>query len=98
MSEAVRVQDLDEHRFAVEVKAGEQITHHQVTVPDSLLDDLVIPDVDRDRLVTEAVGYLLERHPGLPTEINLVEVEHADPRFLEELRVRLGGRPVPPEI
>ncbi|MFC0108406.1 hypothetical protein [Kibdelosporangium aridum] len=98
MSQAVRVLDIDDHRFAVEIRDGDLTTHHQVLVPDSLLHDLVIPGIDRDRLVTEAVKYLLERAAALPAEVDLVEVEQADPRFLEELRVRLGGRPVQPEI
>jgi hypothetical protein len=100
MSQAVRVLDIDDQRFAVEVTEGDLTTHHQVTVPDALLDDLLIPGLDRDRVVREAVKYLLERERNteLPAEIDLVTIEHEDTSFLEELRARLGARPVPPEI
>ncbi|CAM3832023.1 hypothetical protein KIPE111705_27160 [Kibdelosporangium persicum] len=100
MPQDVRVLDMDAHRYAVEVREGDVTTHHQVTVPDSVLDDLVIPGVDRDNLVTEAVNYLLERERNteLPPEIDLAGLQRDDPSFLDELRARLGGRPIPPEI
>ncbi|MCE7001529.1 hypothetical protein LWC34_01530 [Kibdelosporangium philippinense] len=94
----MRVLGIAEDRFAVEIRAGSQVRSIMVTVPDSLLDDLVIAGVDREAVVVEAVKYLIEGGGELPAEVDLVAVEHEDPAFVEELRLRMGARPVPPEI
>ena len=78
-------------QFGVECTEGDTSTHHTVTVPERLLDDIALPRVDPLRLVEESFAFLLEREP--PTSImasfELTDISRFFPEYGEEMRVRL---------
>ncbi len=78
--------------FGVQVREGENTTSHRVTVPDELLDELAIPDVDQERLVEESFAFLLEREPAtsILEEFPLTTITRYFPEYHDELRSRLG--------
>ncbi len=78
--------------FGVQVREGETTTSHRVTVPDELLDELAIPDLDQERLVEESIAFLLEREPAtsILSEFPLTTISRYFPEYHDELRSRLG--------
>ena len=78
--------------FGVQVREGETETSHRVTVPEDLLDDLGIPDVEPEEVVRESFAFLLEREPAssIMREFALSEVSKYFPEYLDELRSRLS--------
>ncbi|HEX2025438.1 MAG TPA: hypothetical protein VHH92_03480 [Actinomycetota bacterium] len=92
MSE-IAVTPLEDGAFGVRVTEGDLNTDHRVTVPDDLLDDLGLADADRETVVREAFGFLLEREPAtsiLP-EFSLDQIGRYFPEFTTELPRRLTG-------
>ena len=77
--------------FGVQVSEGNETTSHKVSVPDQLLDDLAIPDLDQQALVEESFAFLLEREPAtsIMREFALTEISRFFPEYQEELRRRL---------
>ncbi len=77
--------------FGVQVSEGNETTSHKVSVPDQLLDDLAIPDLDQQVLVEESFAFLLEREPAtaIMREFALTEISRFFPEYQEELRRRL---------
>lgn len=78
--------------FGVQVREGDSTTSHRVTVPDELLDELALPDVDQERLVEESFAFLLEREPAtsILAEFPLTTISRYFPEYHDELRSRLG--------
>ena len=78
--------------FGVQVSEGNERTSHKVTVPDELLDDLALPDLDQQVLVEESFAFLLEREPAtsIMREFPLTEISRHFPEYEEELRRRLS--------
>ena len=78
--------------FGVQVREGDTTTSHRVTVPDELLDELALPDVDQERLVEESFAFLLEREPAtsILAEFPLTTISRYFPEYHDELRSRLG--------
>lgn len=64
MEQYVEVLDMGPHEYGVTVTEGAQITHHRVVVPEQLVDDLGLVDVDERDLVRESMDYLLDRVPA----------------------------------
>lgn len=62
-----------------------------VTVPDAVVDDLDLVEVDRALLVRESVGFLLEREPStsIGDTLSLDEIPGRYPDYYDELRARL---------
>jgi hypothetical protein len=78
--------------FGVEVTEGNEITGHKVRLPPAFLDDLLLGEVDQERIVRETIDFLLEREPAtsiLP-EFSLEDVSRYFPEFPEELQRRLS--------
>jgi hypothetical protein len=78
--------------FGVEVTEGDQVTGHKVRLPPTFLDDLLLGEVDQERIVRETIDFLLEREPAtsiLP-EFSLEDVSRYFPEFPEELQRRLS--------
>ena len=77
--------------FGVECDDDGSVTHHTVTVPERLLDDIGSPRVDPMQLVEASVAFLLEREP--PTSIMasfaLTDISRFFPEYVEEMRTRL---------
>ncbi|HEU5034470.1 MAG TPA: hypothetical protein VFT62_06905 [Mycobacteriales bacterium] len=93
MSEKIRVQELAEHEYSVDVTEGTTRTRHRVVVPTELLDDLGLVGVDEHQVVHETIAFLLDREPGtsIDDEFPLDVVASRFPDFADELRTRLAG-------
>ena len=77
--------------FGVEVEEGHERTGHKVRLPEQFLDDLLLTGVDRERIVRETFGFLLEREPhtSILPEFSLEDVSRYFPDFPDELQRRL---------
>jgi hypothetical protein len=51
-------------RFTVEVRTGDQVTTHEVTVPEGYCALLGCPEADPADLVAASFAFLLEREPS----------------------------------
>ena len=79
-------------QFGVQVREGDTTTSHQVTVPDELIEELGLPDVDQEELVEESFAFLLEREPAtsILEEFPLTTISRYFPEYPDELRSRLS--------
>lgn len=78
--------------FEVQVRDGDRETSHRVTVPESFMDELELPEDDPERVVRASFEFLLEREPAssiLP-EFSLDEISRYFPEYREELPKRLS--------
>ena len=77
--------------FGVECDEGGSVTHHTVTVPERLLDDIGLPRVDPLHLVEESFAFLLEREPAtsIMATFALTDISRFFPEYVEEMRTRL---------
>ncbi len=80
------------HQFGVQITEGDTTTSHEVTVPQALLDDLGLVDVDEERVVRESIEFLLEREPAtsIMQEFSLDVISRFFPEYSEELSRRLS--------
>ncbi len=87
----IAITEMGPRRFGVEIEEGDQRTGHLVTVPESVVDELGLVDLDEARLVRESVGFLLDREPStsIGEELSLDELPQRYPDFYEELRARV---------
>jgi hypothetical protein len=78
-------------QFGVECAEGDTVTHHTVSVPERLLDDIGLPRMDPLRLVEESFAFLLEREPltSIMASFELTDISRFFPEYVEEMRVRL---------
>jgi len=90
MSE-ITITAMEPGRYGVQVTEGDTTTSHRVTVPDALLDDLGLDDVDPELVVRETFGFLLDREPAtsILDEFSLDQVPGFFPDYHDELRSRL---------
>ena len=88
----VRVVPVADNVFGVEVDDDDGVTAHRIRVPDAFLDDLLLGGVDRERVVRETFGFLLEREPAtsIMAEFSLEDVRRFFPEFPGELQRRLA--------
>lgn len=91
MSE-ITVRPLGPNEFGVQVREGDTTTSHKVTVPEELLDDLIIEPERVPVLVEESFGFLLEREPAasILSEFTLDDISRFFPEYREEIVARLG--------
>ena len=90
----IKITPAGSHEFTVEVTEGEETTSHHVIVPQSLLADWGLEDVDEEAVVRESFNFLLEREPAssiLP-DFSLAIISRYFPEYGDELPERLGGR------
>lgn len=79
-------------QFGVQVREGDVTTSHEVTIPESMIDEWNLVDVDYEHLVRESFLFLLEREPAssiLP-EFPLTTISRYFPEYREELTARLS--------
>ncbi len=78
--------------FGVTVSGEGVETSHKVTVPQSLVDDLGMPELNVEILVQESFEFLLEREPptSILREFPLTTISDYFPEYLDELRRRLS--------
>lgn len=72
---------------------GATSTHHKVTVPEGMLEELDLADIGHEEIVRESFAFLLEREPStsiLP-EFSLDEIGRFFPEYFQELPGRLTG-------
>ncbi len=60
----ITVTSVGSREFEVQVYDGDRETSHHVTVPESLIDELRLPEDDLERVVRESFDFLLEREPA----------------------------------
>jgi len=88
----INLSPMGPHQFGVQVTEGDVTTSHQVTVPESLLDDLNLVDADEETVVRESFAFLLEREPAtsIMKEFSLDVIPRYFPDYSEELSRRLS--------
>jgi len=88
----MRVLPMAPGEFGVQVTEGHEVTGHKVRLPPAFLDDLLLDDVDEERIVRETFDFLLEREPAtsILAEFSLDDVSRYFPEFPEELQRRLA--------
>ncbi len=91
MSE-ITVTALDAGAFGVEIRQGGTTTNHRVTVPEDMVDDLGLGDVDGEVLVRESIGFLLEREPptSIMSEFALTDIQRFFGEYYDEIGRRVG--------
>ncbi len=90
----IKITSAGAHEFTVEVTEGQETTSHHVIVPQSLLADWGLDNVDEEAVVRESFAFLLEREPAssiLP-DFSLAVISRYFPEYGDELRQRLGRR------
>ena len=77
--------------FEVQVRDEDLETSHHVTVPESLIDELQLPEDDLERVVRESFNFLLEREPAssIMSEFSLDVISGYFPEYKKELPQRL---------
>lgn len=88
----ISITPMGEREFGVQVRESDLETNHRVTVPESLIDDLQLPEDDLERVVRESFLFLLDREPAssiLP-EFSLDEISRYFPEYTDELTTRLS--------
>ena len=92
MSE-ITITAMEPDHYGVQVREGDITTSHRVFVPPALLDDLGLVDVDKERVVRESIGFLLEREPAasIRQEFALDDIAGYFPEYYDELRTRMAG-------
>lgn len=88
----IAVVPMEPGTYGVQIEEGDVITSHRVRVPTALLDDLALTDVDPATIVTETIGFLLDREPAtsILEEFSVEDVPKHFPDFYDELRSRLS--------
>jgi hypothetical protein len=78
--------------FRVQVREGERVTTHQVTVPDRLGEALELRDDDLERVVRESFRFLLERErpTSILAQFSLGDISRYFPEYPDELARRLS--------
>jgi len=87
----ITVTSVGSREFEVQVYDGDRETSHHVTVPESLIDELHLPEDDLERVVRESFDFLLEREPAssIMHEFSLDVISGYFPEYKEELPKRL---------
>lgn len=77
--------------FCVHIGDGDDATHHEVRVPERVLDSIGLPRLEPHELVEETFKFLLEREPAtsILREFSLDVVSQYFPEYEDEIRVRL---------
>ncbi|MBA3585221.1 MAG: hypothetical protein H0W36_11970 [Gemmatimonadetes bacterium] len=78
--------------FEVGVRDEDHQTSHRVSVPESLIKELELPEDDLERVVRESFDFLLEREPAssIMSEFSLDVISRYFPEYPQELRQRLS--------
>ena len=89
----VAVTPMEPGFFGVRVTEGDVTTSHRVRVPERLVDDLGLRNVEASTLVSESVEFLLEREPptSIMAEFSLDDIPRFFGDYYEELRRRVGA-------
>jgi hypothetical protein len=88
----IEITAVEPHVFRVEVRDGRTSTTHWVRVPETMVDDLGLGDVDLTELVRESFEFLLEREPAtsILREFSLDVIARYFPSYDDEIKLRVG--------
>ena len=88
----IEITAMEPGQFGVQVTEGDTTTSHRVRVPEAMLDDLNMADVDQERLVRESFEFLLAREPAtsILQEFALDRIASYFPEYFDEIRLRIG--------
>jgi hypothetical protein len=88
----ITITQIEPDRFEVQLEDGATTTSHRVHVPDGLIADLGLVDIDRELIVRETFAFLLEREPpsSILGEFSLDVIPRYFPEYHDALRRRLG--------
>ncbi len=77
--------------FGVQLEEGDVRHSCRVRVTDGFVDDLLLHDVEPERIVKESLGFLLDRVPAtdVPPELSLDRIHRDFPDYYDELKARL---------
>ncbi len=90
----ISITPMEPGHYGVEVNEAQGVrTTHRVSVPEAMVDDLNLGDVDPEALVRESIEFLLEREPStsIKGEFALDEIAGYFPEYYDELRRRVAG-------
>jgi hypothetical protein len=87
----ITVTSTGSREFEVHVREEDNETSHHVTVSESLIDELRLPEGDLERVVRESFVFLLERESAssIMSEFSLDVISGYFPEYEEELPKRL---------
>ncbi len=87
----ITVNPVGPREFDVQVREDGRESNHRVTVPESLIEELGLPENDLERAVRESFGFLLERESAssIMSEFSLDVIPRYFPEYREELPERL---------
>jgi hypothetical protein len=90
---SISITEMGPGRFGVEVEEGDERTGHLITVPEAVMDEIGLIDIDPTLLVRESVGFLLDREPStsIGEDLSLEEIPRRYPDYFEEVRAGLGA-------
>lgn len=91
----ITVTSVGPREFQVQVREDDLETSHRVTVPESLIDELQLPEDDLERVVRESFVFLLEREPAssIMSEFSLDVISGYFPEYKKELPERIQRWP-----
>jgi hypothetical protein len=92
MSE-IKITPLGEGAFGVEVAGEVDVpTNHKVSVPEGMVEELGLGDVEPEEIVRESFAFLLEHEKptSILPEFSLEEIAVYYPQYFQELPARLG--------
>ena len=88
----IEITPLEPGVFRVQVTEGGGATSHRVRVPDTMVDDLGLGDVEPEVLLRESFAFLLEREPAtsILREFALSDIARYFDDYHAELRHRVA--------
>ncbi len=83
----ITVTSIGPRKFHVQVREDDLRTSHHVTVPESLIKELQLPEDGLDRIVRESFVFLLEREPAssIMSVFSLDVISDYFPEYKEKL-------------
>ena len=87
----ITVTSIDPRKFHVQIRENDLETSHHVTVPESLINELQLPEDGLDRVVRESFVFLLEREraSSIMSTFSLDVISDYFPEYKKELLERL---------
>ena len=87
----ITVTSIGPREFEVQVREDDLQTSHHVTVSESFIDELQLPEDGLERVVRESFVFLLEREPAssIMSDFSLDVISGYFPEYKEELHKRL---------
>lgn len=87
----ITVASIGTRKFHVQIRDDDLETSHHVTVPESLIDELQLPEDGLGRVVRESFVFLLEREPAssIMSAFSLDIISDYFPDYKEKLPERL---------